>query len=288
MENIDKLMTVESVEEYRKKLNEACDGRVAYIEKINKAARLAGKGFGTIKENMENVSHLLFSTKEGGALLGKYQATIKGSKALSSMHTLYEGIRKANSASDVNFFINEIASQKWDVNKKELKEGLQKLGEVIGSAYIMLGSEADEFITEGNKKLDEAVEYIATTPKTQKNIAEYSNAVKVIREQIENTNPTVESPEYDKLVREFNEKYEGKLTKEEMDLVNEVRSGKNFEEIFNSYKERITNALSENKDNIPDDKVQSLNEQLSEKKFSEDTFCEDILNLSEIYRILEA
>lgn len=288
MENIDKLMTVESVEEYRKKLNEACDGRVAYIEKINKAARLAGKGFGTIKENMENVSHLLFSTKEGGALLGKYQATIKGSKALSSMHTLYEGIRKANSASDVNFFINEIASQKWGVNKKELKEGLQKLGEVIGSAYIMLGSEADEFITEGNKKLDEAVEYIATTPKTQKNIAEYSNAVKVIREQIENTNPTVESPEYDKLVREFNEKYEGKLTKEEMDLVNEVRSGKNFEEIFNSYKERITNALSENKDNIPDDKVQSLNEQLSEKKFSEDTFCEDILNLSEIYRILEA
>jgi uncharacterized tellurite resistance protein B-like protein len=237
---------------------------------------------------MENISHLLFSTKEGGALLGKYQATIKNSKALSAMHTLYEGIRKANSASDVSFFINEIASQNWGVDKKELKEGLQKLGEVIGSAYIMLGTDADEFITDGNKKLDEAVEYIATTPKTRKNIAEYSNAVKVIREQVENTSPADEPKEYNKLVKEFNEKYEGKLTKEEMDLVNEVREGKNFEEIFNSYKERITSALSENKDNIPDDKVQSLNEQLSEKKFSEDTVCEDIVNLSEIYRILES
>lgn len=288
MENIDKLMTVESVEEYRKKLNEACDGRVAYLQKINKAAKLAGEGFGCIKENMENISHLLFSTKEGGAILGRYQSTIKGSSALSSMHTLYEGIRKANSASDVTFFINEIASQDWGVKKDELKEGLEKLGEVLGSAYIMLGTEADEFITEGNKKLDEAIEYIATTPKTKKNIAEYSNAVKVIREQVENTNTVNESHEYNRLVREFNEKYEGKLTKEEMDLVNEVRTGKNFEEIFNSYKEKITNALSENKDNIPMDKVQSLNEQLSEKKFSEDTFCEDIMNLSEIYRILES
>jgi hypothetical protein len=152
----------------------------------------------------------------------------------------------------------------------------------------MLGTDADEFITDGNNKLDEAVEYIATTPKTRKNIAEYSNAVKVIREQVENTSPADEPKEYNKLVKEFNEKYEGKLTKEEMDLVNEVREGKNFEEIFNSYKERITSALSENKDNIPDDKVQSLNEQLSEKKFSEDTFCEDIVILSEIYRILES
>jgi hypothetical protein len=288
MENIDKLMTVESVEEYRKKLNEACDERVAYIDKINKAAKLASEGFGSIKENMENVSHLLFSTKEGGALIGRYQETIKNSKALSSMHTLYEGIRKANSASDISFFINEMASQEWNVKKEELREDVKKLGEVIGAAYVMLGKDADEFITEGNKRLDEAIEYIATNKKTKKNIAEYSNAVRVIREQIERTNPTEDSQEFDKLMREFNEKYNGKLTKEEMDIVNEVREGKNFEEIFNSYKEKITNALSENKDNIPNDKIKSLNEQLSEKKFSEDTFCEDILNLSEICRILES
>lgn len=288
MEKIDKLMTVESVEEYRKKLTEACDSRVAYIEKMNKAAKLSNSRFGSIKENMENISHLLFSTKEGGALLGKYQATIKNSAALSSMHTLYESIRKANSSSDVQFFINEIASQNWGVDKSELDESLKKLGEVISEAYIMLGTEADGFITDGNKKLDEAVEYIATTPKTKKNIAEYSSAVKVIREQVESNKPAEDIYEYNELVREFNEKYDGKLTKEEMDLVNEVRSGKKFEDIFNSYKERITNALSENKDNIPADKIQSINEQLSEKKFSEDTFCEDIVNLSEIYRILEA
>lgn len=288
MEKIDNLMTVESVEEYRKKLNEACDTRVAYIEKMSKAAKLSESGFGSIKENMENISHLLFSTKEGGSILGKYQAVIKNSNALSTMHTLYEVIRKANSSSDVPFFINEIVSQNWGVNKKELDEGLKKLGDVIGSAYVILGKEADEFITEGNKKLDEAVEYIATNPKTKKNIAEYSNAVKIIREQVENSKPAEVTPEYNELVREFNEKYEGKLTKEEMDIVNEVRAGNKFEEIFNAYKKKITEALSENKDNIPADKVQSLNEQLSEKKFSEDTFCEDIINLSEIYRILES
>jgi len=288
MEKIDNLMTVESVEEYRKKLNEACDTRVAYLEKMSKAAKLSESGFGSIKENMENISHLLFSTKEGSSILGKYQTVIKNSNALSTMHTLYEGIRKANSSSDVSFFINEIASQNWGVNKKELDEGLKKLGDVIGSAYVILGKEADEFITEGNKKLDEAVEYIATTPKTKKNIAEYSNAVKIIREQVESSKPAEATPEYNELVREFNEKYEGKLTKEEMDIVNEVRAGNKFEEIFNAYKKKITEALSENKDNIPADKVQSLNEQLSEKKFSEDTFCEDIINLSEIYRILES
>ena len=286
MENIDKLVTVNSVEEYRKKLNEACDNRIAFLNKCNKAIDLSSKGFGCIKENVENISHLLYSTKEGGSLLGKYQATIKGSKALSAMHTLYEGIRKANSASDIDFFINEIASENWGVSRKELNEGLQTLGEVISNAYMMLGTEADEFLTEGNAKLDEAIEYIATTPKTKKNIAEYSNAVKVIREYVEKSEPEKETKTYNELVREFNEKYDGKLTAEELELVNEIRSGKNFEEIFNNYKEKVANALSENKDNIPSEKIASLNEQLSEKKFSEKTFCDDIMKLSDIYRIL--
>lgn len=288
MENINKLVTVESVEEYRKRINEACDNQISSIKKANKAEKLSKDSFGCIKENMENLSHLLFSTKEGGALLGRYLSTIKTSDALSSMHTLYEGIRKANSSSDIQFFINEIVSQNWNVDKEGLKEGLEKIGDIISEAYIMLGDEADEFITEGNKKLDEAIEYIATTPKTKKNIAEYSNAIRIIKEQIEKRGTAEERAEYGELVREFNEKYDGKLTNDEMELVNEVSSGKNIEEIFNSYKEKITKALSENKDNIPEDKIQSLREQLSEKKFSEDTFCDDIVNLSDVYRILES
>lgn len=285
MENIDKLLTVNEVEQYRAKLNEECDKRIAFINKCDKASKLASDSFGCIKENMENISHLLFSTKEGGSLLGKYQATIKNSKALASMHTLYEEVRKANSSSDVDYFINEISSENWGVDKKELAEGLQTLGEVLSSAYMLLGEEADEHLIEGNKALNEAIEFIATNTKSRKNIAEYSNAVRVIREFVEKSKPAATS---EQLVREFNEKYEGKLTEEELAVVNEIKAGKNFEEVFNSYKEKIANALSENKDSIPSDKIASLNEQLAGKTFSEETFCDDIINLSGIYRILES
>lgn len=296
---INTFKTINEVEKYREEINEMCDKRVKFITLCVEAKNLSDKSFGFIKESFEAISPELFKTSEGKKIMNKYTKTIKESKNLSSLHTIYENIRKAGKDMDVDFFVNNIANTKWEINKTTLKEDTQKLGRILSEAYLCVGNE-NTVLPKENKSLSMAVEYIAENKKTNKNIAEYSNAVKIIKESVianEKTSNFFEAPNSivsEEMIKEFNEKYANVFTESEIKVLKEISCSNDKETIFNKYKEICSNKISEAKRNFDakgdkssSERLQVVLEQITSKSFVPETIGTDICSLMELTKIFE-
>ena len=113
-------------------------------------------------------------------------------------------------------------SIEWGVNSLTLKEDTKKLGRVLSEAYLLIGENAKEFIPKENISLSKAVNFIAECQKGTKNISEFSDAVKIIKEHIKSNttkNNIFENVDLntlsDTLIQEFNLKYSDKLNTNE-------------------------------------------------------------------------
>lgn len=299
--NIKSFKTIEEVEAFRAKINEACDKRAAFISLCSRADELSEKSFGFIKESFEAISPSLFNTAEGKKVINKYTKTIRGSKNLSSLHSLYENIRKANKESDVDFFINNIADANWGVDKKTIAEDCKKLGRVLSEAYILIGESAEDMLPKENTSLSMAVSFISENKKSSKNLAEYSNAMKIIRESVmsnDKVSNIFESVDLDamakSLVDEFNRKYSGTLTLEETEALKEISGNEDKEAVFNKYKENCIEKISESKkrfdsngDTSSSQRLSAILEQVTNKKYASETVGTDICSLIEISNIFE-
>lgn len=298
-EQISKTKDINSLEEIRKNVNEACDKRAEFINMCNRANELSERSFGYIKEAFESLAPELFETKEGKKIMKKYAETISENKNLSSLHTIYENIRKMHNGSDIDFFVNEISSKNWEINKNTVTEDVNKVGKVLAEAYIMVGNKSEELLPSTNKKLDNALEFIAENKKTNKNIAEYSDAVKVIREYIESKENDGTNNSFDdidtiaeNLINGFNEKYSNELSENEKNMLKELSESDNKESVFNKYKASCQEKLDEeikkfinDGDSESANKMKKIQEQVGKKVFSEDTVGTDICNLMEMMDI---
>lgn len=298
---INTFKTHKEVEDYRNEINEMCDKRNEFITLCECANSLSEKSFGYIKEAFENISPKLFETSEGKKLLNKYTKVIREHKNLSTLHTIYENIRKTGKDMDIDFFVNNIATTEWDINSSTIKEDTKKIGRVLSEAYLLIGEEANAMLPKENQALSSAVEYIAEHKKTRKNIAEYSSAVKVIKENIsknesvknmfENVNLSNLSED---LIKEFNVKYSDKLNANEITILKEISSSNDRESIFNKYKNVCVAKISEAKKNFDtqgdtasSDRLSTVLEQVTNKSFVLETVCTDICSLIELSNIFE-
>lgn len=295
---IDTLNTLDSIETYRKEINEACDKRAKYINSLNKACEISEKSFGYIKECFENFAPVLFESSEGRKLIKRYTNTIKESEELNKLHSIYESIRKTSKDSDIDFLINGIISENINVKNDLLVKDKKILGDILAEAYLYLGDKANELLPEENSSLDNAIKFITENKKTIKNMSSYSSAVKVIREEIEKHDfkNITESKDIDsvanELMKRFNEKYGNELTEEEKTVVKELSESNNKEEVFNKYKEVCANKINEAKENYQKtgdidsaNKLTSIMEQVSKKVYVEETVENDICNFIEITSI---
>ena len=298
---LKELNTIEEVENYRKEMNESCDSRIKRINLCNKANELKGKSFGYIKECFETLSPELFNDKEGKKLIRKYTDTIRNNRNLSKMHSIYESIRKANKNIDADFFMNNLSKLNNGVSKETLKEDTEKLGSVLCEAYLYLNGAEKTELPKENIKFLQAVDYIIENKVTTNNLAQYSEAVKLIKENIAK-NETMSEPmkgtDLDEVVNnmitDFNKKYEGKLTKEEFDAIKEVSMSQDKENIFNRYKDTCKAKLGEAKEKFHSqgdsdsyDRICMVMEQLDKKEYAENTLSSDICNLIELTRLFE-
>ena len=250
---IDEFKTLVELEEFRKEINEACDRRAEYIKLCESAFNLTEKNFGYIKESFENLASELFKTTTGKKLINKYKNTIKENKNLSSLHSIYENVRKANVDTDINFFADTLSNTDWNIDRKTIKEDVKSLGMVLAEAYLYLGDNADLKSVCENKKLYEAIEFVAANKKSAKNITEYSNAIKLIKEDVSSRKVLSEEE------RTFKDKKDACL---------------------NGLKEAIENSDDESKG-----RLSAVMEQLSKKAYSKDTFEDDMQKLSEIEQL---
>lgn len=301
MDYVNTLNTIQEVESYRNMINEMCDNRHKFIVLCEEAKELSTKSFGFIKESFEALSPILFKSSEGKKLMNKYTKMIKENKNLSSLHTINENIRKAGSETDIDFFVNSLMVVEWGVNPSTLKEDTKKLGRVLSEAYLLVGEEAKGLIPNENVSLSNAVNFIAESKKGSKNISEYSDAARIIKEHIKSKDAkknVFESVDLDalakRLVEDFNVKYSDKLTIEEANALREISSSQDRESVFNKYKEvcksKITEAkknFESNGDKASSDRLGVVLEQIASKSYVLDTVGADICSLIELSNIFE-
>lgn len=291
--NIHTLKTIKEVEDYRAQVNEACDERVKYINTLIKGSDLSKKSFGYIKECFETLSPKLFETKEGKKIIKNYIDFVKSNKNISSLHAIYENIRKSNKNTDVDFLIESITNQDWGINKNTLASDVESFGKILAEAYIYLGNEVDEMLPQEKEEFSNAVYYIAENKPSKKNLYEYSTAVKIIKENIskvESNEKLFESGNLDgiveKMLNEFNEKYSSELTDEEKTALKELSLSENREEVFNKYKDSCRNKIEEarnifvsNGDKSSSDRLSRVLEQINTKTYCKETVGDDVCNL---------
>ena len=301
MDYVNTLNTIQEVESYRNMINEMCDKRHKFIVLCEEAKELSTKSFGFIKESFEALSPILFKSSEGKKLMNKYTKMIKENKNLSSLHTINENIRKAGSETDIDFFVNSLMVVEWGVNPSTLKEDTKKLGRVLSEAYLLVGEEAKSLIPNENVSLSNAVNFIAESKKGTKNISEYSDAARIIKEHIKSKDAkknVFESVDLDtlakKLVEDFNVKYSDKLTIEEANALREISSSEDRESVFNKYKEVCKSKITEAKKNFESkgdkassDRLGVVLEQIASKSYVLDTVGAVICSLIELSNIFE-
>lgn len=301
--NIDTFKTIREVENYRKAMNEACDRRIDYISLCETAGNVSKKSFGYIKDAFESISPILFKSTEGKRIMKKYADTIRESWNLSSLHHLFEAIRKAGKNSDINFLIESIADENWRIDSKTLAKDTQKLGRVLAEGIICAGLEGKRLLPEEKKSLDFAVMYIAENRKSQKNLAEYSNAMKVIREKVMGNEDSVnifECRDVDlnetirSLCEDFNQKYNAEnLSESEIKALKGLLNSEDREKIFNEYKDKCMAEINEAKrsfeskgDKMSSDRLATVMEQVNSKEYNPDTVGDDICSLIQLTNVL--
>lgn len=300
-EKINNMKTIEELDTYQNELNEKFDTRRRVLNLVAEAKELGSKSFGYLKESFENLSSKLFRTDEGKAVMRKYTNVIKENKSLSSLHKLYENIRKAHSGIDFDYFVGTLCETNWNVKAKELNEGMEKLAGVVAEGYIVVGEGAGKYLGTENDRLDGAIEFIAENKVGQKNIVKYSEAVKVIREAVEKNGNIADSfkkeTDLDKTIEDLVSKYskDEYTDQEEIDQVSNAiaRSG-DEETVFIKKKTECVDSLDEAikkySDGNHDEELSTLkkiHEQVSAKSYNPETIGPDICNFVEMTKLFE-
>ena len=300
-EKINNMKTIEELDAYQNELNEKFDTRRRVLNLIAEAKELGGKSFGYLKESFENLSSKLFRTDEGKAVMRKYTNVIKENKSLSSLHKLYENIRKAHSGIDFDYFVGTICETNWNVKAKELTEGMEKLAGVVAEGYIVVGEGAGKYLGTENDRLDGAIEFIAENRAGQKNIVKYSEAVKVIREAVEKNGNIADSfkkeTDLDKTIEDLVSKYsKDEYTDEEKKdmLANQIARSGDEEAVFIKKKTECVDSLDEAikkySDGNHDEELSTLkkiHEQVSAKSYNPETIGPDICNFVEMTKLFD-
>lgn len=301
LENINKIKTSDELETYRKEVNNVIDNRLKFIQLCEIADKASKESFGFIKEAFENISPELFKTKEGKAILNKYAKTIKESKTLKHLHSIYEGIRKTSNTGDKDFFIHQITSKNFNTKHDTLVNETKKVGRILAEGILMIGDVAATLLPESKITLDKAVNYIVEHKSNLTNLSEFSDAVSVIKENLSknilNTNifATINLDEYStSVVEEFNEKYGTLLTEEEKETIKKINKSTDKEELFNSYKNNCLKSLSEarNKYSIDGDneslqRIDNVIGKVENKSFLSENIVIDICGFIELTKLFE-
>lgn len=300
-EKINNMKSIEELDAYQNELNEKFDTRRRVLNLIAEAKELGGKSFGYLKESFENLSSKLFRTDEGKAVMRKYTNVIKENKSLSSLHKLYENIRKAHSGIDFDYFVGTICETNWNVKAKELTEGMENLAGVVAEGYIVVGEGAGKYLGTENDRLDSAIEFIAENRAGQKNIVKYSEAVKVIREAVEKNGNIADSfkkeTDLDKTIEDLISKYskDEYTDEEEKDmLANQIARSGDEEAVFIKKKTECVDSLDEAikkySDGNHDEELSTLkkiHEQVSAKSYNPETIGPDICNFVEMTKLFD-
>jgi hypothetical protein len=217
-------------------------------------------------------------------ILPKYIKLFKEDKVLKAQYDLYstlnEGVSKAikEDRELSREYINELLKPFEKFSTKQIQEANKKFLNLIEKAHITW-DENDNI----NKPdpLFESVNYVIEHGR--KDMEKYLENKSTIINGLKIKNKTPKIVDTDDAIRDFNKKYSGKLTNEEMEIVSSLATG-NYEKPLLSYQKSLVNDINHViKENNEDVELKSKLLQLKEKVMFEE--CSDFDKFTSLYEI---
>lgn len=243
------------------------------------------RNFGIIYQVIESNVPTLLETKEGQKALRKIIKTIKGNKILHEQFKAYNNLQPSDKIENVDEYIAESLSLVPKFNKKDVKENNERLIKLIKKYNL------DEMIDIDDEKLNlfESIEFVTMNKKSLKNIDDYVNATKMIKESIINL-PVSETKDfsiedYAEEINNVSENIAKELNSAEIKLLKEVTNG-NSEEYFNECKSKTLSKLDEMISNEKDIETKSrlskIYEKINNKRYNKKNAIVDIAEMVEM------
>ena len=243
------------------------------------------RNFGIIYQVIESNVPTLLETKEGQKVLRNIIKTIKGNKILHEQFKAYNNLQPLHKINNVDEYIAESLSLVPKFNKKDVKENNERLIKLIKKYNL------DEMIDIDDEKLNlfESIEFVTMNKKSLKNIDDYVNATKMIKESIINL-PVSETKDfsiedYAEEINNVSENIAKELNSAEIKLLKEVTNG-NSEEYFNECKSKTLSKLDEMISNEKDFETKSrlskIYEKINNKRYNKKNAIVDIAEMVEM------
>jgi hypothetical protein len=280
------------------------------MKSFYKLNKLFNENIGQLYEGTNHIE----LTKAGKSAIGRYINLIKNDNILKKEYTLFsqlgEGVSKTlkESKEMTSDYVNSIEKMFEGVNRAEIvksnnklyeficglgKEGLE-LSPINGDEFDYNSNEFDEEMLDDENemyneaKLANAAEYIIYESK-DKNLLKYVEMKSRTASNLKLVQETVEC-HYKDLIANFNKKYRGKLTTEELGIINDIIVNNNPESQKNMLKEyqkkcvdKINKILAETDDLELKEKFLIL----KEKAMFNEKYSQNIGKLYEIRRVVD-
>ncbi len=184
-------------------------------------------------------------------------------------------------------YVDELCLTCERMNRKETKKHNLKLVEM----FKKFNFDENILIDEDELKLYESIENILFGKNNIKEIDKLTESKQVITDYLCEHIVTVskENVDFDSKVSEITEKYEKELNDDEKRLIETIETCADKEKLFNDYKSKTLDSLSENINTYEGndrEELEMIIEKLNKKEFNEKTILSDVAEMIEINNII--
>ena len=294
---INSVNNVEELSKLQEEFNALYENKRKSLIVNEEAKNLDVTSYFFIKESFENMSDSLFKTSKGKKIIGKYIKEHRNNKELQKLFHVYENLASADATLNVANLVQEMKNIIGKIDKKIVNEGINNIGNLLKSAYVLIGKDAKSMLSE-NKEVEQFVNYVFNNELKMSNVVTYNKCINEITDYVnknkvrkvklsEKKTLNLESSleEYQNLISEDN------LSPEDFAIIAEIRDAENKGEVFEKYKNNcllsIDKAILSNNDQAVCNKLNEFKSKINTKSFNIETFGTDIANFIEFKNLVE-
>jgi len=293
------LNTSETLSQLKESFNKTIDKKIKKVQLTEKLKEMDGFSFCESKMLFDTLLDKLYENTRGKKLITSYIKLIKENKSINNVYRIMESFGKLNNTNPTltAYLIGEMCN---NINRKELSGGEKKMNTILKEAVKINGMSVEDInnIVNENKKITDNISYFCKNKMKSSNLNESIKIINSISELLNENkvNTLDESNNVDNktLMRDLNNLMNNDLTLWENKVIKDISmctmSDGNKEELFETYKNDCISTIDGMLDDSDVDatsRLFSMKQQLSEKKYSEETLTDDLFKLAELKETLK-
>ena len=249
----------------------------------------------------ESVAYKLTNSAKRRKCLKEYVSVLKGNDDLKRAYVAVGMVNHPQNISESRLFTDTLFHLIQEIDKKNLKRGIDKLRKVVKEAVNLSGiglNEMEDMFESAKSPIGESLTYLLESKCKASNMVEWCNNLSVISDHIEKNNKIIEESDnkevfnpselYEKLNAMIKEN-DGHLSKVVHNVSEYVLMGKDLEALFEQYKADCVNEIDKVMENtILEEKarLEGMRNSLIGKAYKEETLAEDLIKMSELKDVI--